>query len=326
MTQIDMGVTPATAAITDTDAKLRRKGRLGKEVSTSLGSPWGKALVYALAIVWTVPTFGILVSSFRPETDVKTSGWWNWFKSPFDVTIKNYDTVLSSGSGGDNLWHFLINSFEITLPSVFLSVGIALLAAYAFSWMQFPGRDWLFVGVVALLMVPLQMALIPMLDFLVNGKVFGRDLLPFVSDLNLTQGVYGVWFAHVCFGMPFCIFILKNFVSSLPKDIIEAAKVDGASHFTTFWRLIVPLSVPAIASLTIFQFMWIWNDYLVALIFTSRDNAPITKQLAGLTGTRGQSWHLLTAAGMVSMILPVVVFFSLQRYFVRGLLAGAVKG
>ena len=325
MTQIDMGVTPATAAIATTDLDVHRKRRLGKQVSTSLGSPWGKALVYALAILWTVPTFGILVSSIRPETDVKTSGWWKWFADP-SITWSNYDTVLSSSSGGDNLWHFLVNSFEITIPSVFLSVGIALLAAYAFSWMQFPGRDWLFVGVVALLMVPLQMALIPMLDFLVNGKVFGQKLLPFISDLNLTQGVYGVWFAHVCFGMPFCIFILKNFVSALPRDIIEAAKVDGASHFTTFWRLIVPLSVPAIASLTIFQFMWIWNDYLVALIFTSRDNAPITKQLAGLTGTRGQSWHLLTAAGMVSMILPIVVFFSLQRYFVRGLLAGAVKG
>jgi alpha-glucoside transport system permease protein len=324
MSQIDLGVTPASVAIAATDAEVHRKRKVGRQISTSLGTPWGKALVYALAILWTVPTFGILVSSFRPETQVKTSGWWKWFTDP-EVTWSNYDAVLSSGSGGDNLWHFFLNSLEITIPAVMLSVGIALLAAYAFSWMNFPGRDWLFVGVVAMLMVPLQMALIPMLDFLVNGEIFGKHILP-LEKLDLTEGVYGVWFAHVCFGMPFCIFILKNFVSALPKDIIEAARVDGASHFTTFWRLVVPLSVPALASLTIFQFMWIWNDYLVALIYTSRDNAPITKQLAQLTGTRGQSWHLLTAAGMVSMILPIAVFFALQRYFVRGLLAGAVKG
>jgi alpha-glucoside transport system permease protein len=328
MTQIDMGVTPASVAIATADAAVHGRRRLGKQVSTSLGSPWGKAFVYALAVLWTVPTFGILVSSFRPETAVKTSGWWKWFANP-DLTLKSYESVLSSGDGGDNLWHFFINSLEITLPSVFLSVGIALLAAYAFSWMNFPGRDWLFVGVVALLMVPLQMALIPMLDFMVNGEIFNKKIPLLgsgIDKLDLTQGVYGVWFAHVCFGMPFCIFIMKNFVSALPKDIIEAARVDGASHFTTFWRLIVPLSVPAIASLTIFQFMWIWNDLLVALIFTNRENAPITKELKDLVGTRGNAWHILTAAGMVSMILPIVVFFSLQRYFVRGLLAGAVKG
>jgi alpha-glucoside transport system permease protein len=300
------------------------KQPVGRSVSTSLSSRWGKILVYTLVVLWTIPTFGILVSSFRPESDVKTSGWWTFFTDP-EVTWDNYDAVLSSGSGGDNLWHFFLNSLEITIPSVILSIGIATLAAYAFSWMHFPGRDWLFVGTVALLMVPLQMALIPMLQLLVNGEVFGVHLLP-LEDLDITEGIYGVWFAHVCFGMPLCIFILKNFISGLPKDIIEAARVDGAGHMTIFWRLVVPLSVPAIAALAIFQFMWIWNDYLVALIFTGRENAPITKQLAGLTGTRGQSWHLLTAAGMVSMILPIIVFFSLQRYFVRGLLAGAVKG
>jgi alpha-glucoside transport system permease protein len=297
---------------------------VGRSMSTSLSSRWGKVLVYTLVVLWTIPTFGIFISSFRPEIDVKTSGWWHWFTNP-SVTLDNYDAVLSSSSGGDNLSHFFINSLVITIPSVILSIGIATLAAYAFSWMQFPGRDWLFVGTVAMLMVPLQMALIPMLQLLVRGQVFGVHILP-LDRFDITNGVYGVWFAHVCFGMPFCIFILKNFVSGLPKDIVEAARVDGADHLTIFWRLIVPLSVPAIAALAIFQFMWIWNDYLVALIFTSRDNAPITKQLAQLTGTRGQSWHLLTAAGMVSMILPIIVFFSLQRYFVRGLLAGAVKG
>jgi len=300
------------------------KQPVGRSVSTSLSSGWGKVLVWALAIIWLIPIFGIFVSSFRPEHDVKTSGWWQFFTHP-NVTMSNYKAVLNSGSNGQNLWHFVLNSFEITIPSVILSIGIATLAAYAFSWMQFPGRDWLFVATVAMLMVPLQMALIPMLQLLVNGDIFGVHVLP-LERFDITSTIYGVWFAHVCFGMPFCIFIMKNFISALPKDIVEAARVDGAGHMTIFWRLIVPLSVPAIAALAIFQFVWIWNDYLVALIFTARDNAPVTKSLKDLTGTRGQSWHLLTAAGIVSMILPIIVFFSLQRYFVRGLLAGAVKG
>jgi len=302
------------------------KQPIGRSVSTSLSSGWGRVLVWAIALIWLIPILGIFVSSFRPEQDVKTSGWWKWFTNP-NVTLSNYKAVLGSGSGGDNLWHFVLNSLEITIPSVILSIGIATLAAYAFSWMQFPGRDWLFVATVAMLMVPLQMALIPMLQLLVRGDVFGVHIIPWQHfGIHVTSGIYGVWFAHVCFGMPFCIFIMKNFVSALPKDIVEAARVDGAGHMTIFWRLIVPLSVPAIAALAIFQFVWIWNDYLVALIFTARENAPVTKQLAQLTGTRGQSWHLLTAAGMFSMVLPIIVFFSLQRYFVRGLLAGAVKG
>lgn len=322
-TAIPDGVVEGTTETAVAEA-LTRSEPWGRSISRSLGSRWGKFLVYLLVLMWTIPTFGILISSFRPEVDVKTSGWWTFFSDP-SVTLDNYRAVLSSDSGGNSLWHYFINSLEITIPSVVLSIGIALLAAYAFSWMEFPGRDWLFVGVVALLMVPLQMALIPMLQLMVNGEVFGFHILP-LDRFNITSGIYGVWFAHVCFGMPFCIFILKNFVSALPRDIIEAARVDGAGHMTIFWRLIVPLSVPAIAALAIFQFMWIWNDYLVALIFTGRENAPVTKQLATLTGTLGQSWHLLTAAGMVAMILPIIVFFALQRYFVRGLLAGAVKG
>jgi alpha-glucoside transport system permease protein len=223
-----------------------------------------------------------------------------------------------------NLWHFFLNSLQITIPSVILSIGIATLAAYAFSWMNFPGRDWLFVATVALLMVPLQMASGPDAAVARQRWCSGATLLP-LEKLDITQWSTA-WFAHVCFGMPFCIFIMKNFISALPKDIVEAARVDGAGHMTIFWRLIVPLSVPALAALAIFQFVWIWNDYLVALIFTARDNAPVTKELKELTGTRGQSWHLLTAAGVVSMLLPIIVFFSLQRYFVRGLTAGSVKG
>ncbi len=296
---------------------------VGRSAAASLTSRPGRLLVYMLVFLWTLPTFGILISSFRPEIDVKTSGWWTWFTDP-SVTMENYRRVLSSAPGEVNMGQFFLNSFRITIPAVLLSVGIALIAAYAFSWMTFKGRDWMFVGVVALLMVPLQMALIPLLQLFSGGAHIGSVTI--FPDFNLTGTVVGVWFAHVAFGLPFCIFILKIFVSALPKEIIEAARVDGAGHVTTFVKLVVPLSVPAIASLSIFQFMWIWNDYLIALIFAGRENLPVTAKLAQVAGERGNSWHLLTASGMISMIVPIVVFFALQRYFVRGLLAGAVKG
>jgi alpha-glucoside transport system permease protein len=324
-----MSITPSGAALGNkqltNEAKRRRRKPLstGEATSRSLSSRPGRIIVYFLMFIWTVPTFGILVSSFRPEIDVKTSGWWTWFTDP-SITFENYRRVLSSAPGDDNMAKFFMNSLIITIPSVILSVGIALLASYAFSWMKFKGRDWLFVAVVALLMVPLQMALVPLLQLFTGGAHIGTVTI--FPDLNLTGTYVGVWIAHVAFGLPFCIFILKNFVSALPKELIEAARVDGAGHATTFIRLVVPLSVPAIASLGIFQFMWIWNDYLIALIFAGREKAPVTMKLAQVAGERGNAWHLLTAAGMVSMILPICVFFALQRYFVRGLLAGAVKG
>lgn len=330
MSLVEPGVTlaePLKEAFEEAEVGRKKKGRrgepIGRSASATLTSRWGKILVWALVVLWTLPTFGILVSSFRPEVQVKTEGWWTWFTNP-SLTLDNYRAVLSSSPGADNMGQFFLNSLRITIPAVVLSVGLGLLAAYAFSWMKFRGRDWLFVAVVALLMVPLQMALVPLLQLFSGGAHIGNVTI--FPDLDITGTVFGVWIAHVCFGLPFCIFLLKNFVSALPRDIIEAARVDGAGHATIFVRLIVPLSVPAIASLAIFQFMWIWNDYLIALIFAGRENAPITAQLAQVTGTRGNAWHLLTAAGMVSMILPIVVFFLLQRYFVRGLLAGAVKG
>jgi alpha-glucoside transport system permease protein len=296
---------------------------IGKSISTTLSSRTGRLLVYALVFFWTIPTLGLFLSSFRPEREVKTTGWWTLFWKP-KFTLDNYTSALSSGAGEDNLVKYFGNSIRITIPAVLLSVGVALIAAYAFSWMDFRGRDWLFTGVVALLMVPLQMSLIPLLRLFSGGAHIGS--LTIFPDLNLNGKVAAVWIAHTCFGLPFCTFMLKNFVSALPREVIEAAKVDGASHVQVFTKLVVPLSVPAIASLCIFQFMWIWNDYLIGRIFGGGGNAPITAQLANLTGTRGQSWHLLTAASMVSMLLPLVVFFALQRFFVRGLLAGAVKG
>ena len=239
----------------------------------------------------------------RPEQEVKTSGWWEAFIRP-KFTFSNYDAVLSSTPGSANLTQFFFNSVKITVPAVLLSVGIGAMAAYAFSWMKFKGREWLFVAVVAMLVVPLQMALIPLLRLITGGAHIGSvTIFPY---LHLNNSVAAVWVAHVCFGLPFCIFILKNFISALPREIIEAARVDGAGHLTVFTRLVVPLSVPALASLAIFQFMWIWNDLLIGLVYGGAKNKPIIAKLVEVGGTYGQSWHLLTAAAFVSMVVPLL--------------------
>jgi alpha-glucoside transport system permease protein len=296
---------------------------IGRSASSALSSKTGRKIVYVLVFLWTIPTFGVFVSSFRPEIDVKTTGWWTFFYDP-KVTLDNYKSVLGTSGGGDNLSHFFLNSVRITVPATIISVGVALLAAYAFSWMKFKGRDWLFVAVIGMLVVPLQMSLVTLSRLFNGGAHIGTFTI--FPDLNLNNSVVPIWIAHTCFGMPFCIFILKNFVSSLPREIIEASRVDGASHLQIFYKLVLPLSVPAVASLCIFQFVYIWNDLLVGRIFGGSDNLPIIAKMVEVSGSRGQSWHLLTAAAFVTMILPLVVFFSLQRYFVRGLLAGSVKG
>ena len=265
----------------------------------------------------------MFVSSFRDEIAVKTTGWWTFLWNPH-FTLENYKNVLGTEGGGDNLSHFFLNSVRITVPATIISVGVALLAAYAFSWMQFKGRDWLFVAVIGMLVVPLQMSLVTLSRLFNGGAHIGTFTI--FPDIVPGDSVIPIWIAHTCFGMPFCIFILKNFVSSLPREIIEAARVDGASHLDIFRKLVVPLSVPAIASLCIFQFVYIWNDLLIGRIFGGSKNLPLIAKLVEVSGSRGQSWHLLTAAAFVSMALPLVVFFSLQRYFVRGLLAGSVKG
>jgi len=296
---------------------------IGRSVSSALSSKTGRKIVYVLVFLWTIPTFGVFVSSFRDEVAVKTTGWWTFLWNPH-FTLQNYKSVLGTSGGGDNLSHFFLNSLRITIPATIISVGIALLAAYAFSWMQFKGRDWLYVAVIAMLVVPLQMSLVTLSRLFNGGAHIGTFTI--FPDLNLNNSVVPIWIAHTCFGMPFCIFILKNFVSSLPREIIEAARVDGAGHLTIFYKLVLPLSVPAVASLCIFQFVYIWNDLLIGRIFGGSDNLPIIAKMVEVSGSRGQSWHLLTAAAFVTMILPLVVFFSLQRYFVRGLLAGSVKG
>ena len=268
--------------------------------------------VIALIVVWTVPTIGLFITSFRDKQAISNSGWWTVFTNPQGAfTLDNYQKVLF---GGDGLATAFLNTLAVTIPAVVIPILIAAFAAYGFAWMDFPGRRVLFITVVALLVVPLQIALIPVL------KAY------LAIDLNGT--FLAVWLAHAGFGLALATYLLYNYISQLPKDIIESASLDGASHFTTFRRLILPLSMPALASFAIFQFLWVWNDLLVATTFlgTDQDVAVMTSRLVSMTGSRGQDWQLLTAGAFVSMIVPVMVFLALQRYFVKGLLAGSVKG
>lgn len=276
-------------------------------------NPVAKIVITVTMVMWTVPTVGLIVSSFRTRDAVNTSGWWTAFTLPMDWTqwtLENYQTVLESNGFGNAF----LNSLAVTIPATVIPIAVAAFAAYAFAWMTFPGRNWLFVVVVGLLVVPLQMALIP--------------LLRLYTNLNMNGTFLAVWLAHTGFGLPLAVYLLRNYIGTLPSSTIESAQIDGASHFDIFRRLIVPLSVPALASFAIFQFLWVWNDFLIALVFLggTPDVRVLTLALVDLNGNRGEAWHLLTAGALITMILPLTVFFSLQRYFVRGLTAGSVKG
>ena len=346
-----------------------------------------------IVIIWTIPTLGIFVSSFRNRDDIATTAWWkilphrawqtveeinlkelglnpdetmtiegvsgtfdefrkgvetpdgkrvtwignkslgrieiqeeNWTVM-WDFSLDNYRQVLGGQDfkftrpdgtveivPGDNMVGAFLNSLTVAIPATVIPILIAAFAAYAFAWMKFPGRRSFFIMVVALLVVPLQIALVPIL----------RDY----KALELNGTFLAIWLAHTGFGLPLATYLLFNYISSLPRDILESAFIDGASHFTVFTRLIIPLSLPALASFAIFQFLWVWNDYLVALIFLggNPEFELVTQRMAAIVGSRGSEWHLLTAGAFVSMLLPLAVFFGLQRYFVRGLLAGSVKG
>jgi alpha-glucoside transport system permease protein len=306
-----------------------RRGPLGGRLHRTLGGV-PTVLLWGLVALWTLPTLGLLVSSFRAENAVKGEGWWRVVVDP-QLSLDNYRGVFSSaGADAPNLFQYFLNSLAITLPATIIPIAIAATAAYAFAWMDFPGRDWLFVAIVGVLAVPLQLSLIPLLQLYTGGAhltILGQTFTLF-PDLDLAGSPVSVWLTHIGFGLPLAVFLLHNYIAALPRDIIEAARIDGASHVTIFWRLVLPLSVPALAAFGIFQFLWVWNDYLVALSFVggTPGNAPLTIRLAQLSGGRGQDWHLLTAAAFVATALPLLVFFTLQRYFVRGLLAGSVKG
>jgi alpha-glucoside transport system permease protein len=281
--------------------------------------------VLVVVLLWTIPTLGVLVSSFRSEDLVNNTGWWTALEHPFRAsqwTIDNYRQTLDIGG----FRSAFLNSLAVTVPATVMPITIAAFAAYAFSWMHFRGRFVLFVLVVGLMVVPLQMALIPILRLYTGGaKLGGVTVFP---NLHLGGTFLGIWLAHTGFGLPLATYLLRNYIGSLPSSIIESARIDGADHFTIFWRLIVPLSVPALAAFAIFQFLWVWNDLLVAYVFLggAEQNRVLTVAMSELVGGRGDNWQLLTAAAFVSMALPLAVFFSLQRYFVRGLTAGSVKG
>jgi len=292
---------PPVAAVKTASAKARKR----------LTSPWASLVAVVLAVVWTAPTFGLLVTSFRPVDDINTSGWWTFLKTP-SFTLDNYRDALSSNGG--SMGDFFVNSIVITIPAVIIPICLASLAAYVFAWVPFKGRNLLFVAVFALQIVPIQVTLIPLLSLYVK--------------VGLAGTFWTIWLSHTMFGLPLAIFLLYNFMSQLPRDLFESAAIDGATHFQTFVRIVLPLSVPALGAFAIFQFLWVWNDLLVALTFAggTPEVAPLTVALANLSGTQGTAWHLLSAGAFISIVIPVAVFLALQRFFVRGLLAGGLKG
>lgn len=297
MTSIAVPARPEERTFTGRLASFLRRGPL-------------HAAIIVIALIWLTPTVALLVSSFRPTNLIATTGWWTAFTGPLNLTLDVYRQAIGSAGMGRSF----VNSLFISIPATVLPIMIAAFAAYAFAWMKFPGRNLLFVIVVGLLVVPVQATLIPVL------RLYNR--------LDLVGTFPGIWLAHTAYGLPFAVYLLRNFFGTLPHEMLESAYLDGASPFTAFFQLVLPLSVPAIASLAIFQFMWVWNDLLIALIYLGGYPAvaPMTVTISNLVNSLGGGWQLLTAAAFISMMLPLLVFMTLQRYFVRGILAGSVKG
>ncbi|MFI6349584.1 carbohydrate ABC transporter permease [Streptomyces sp. NPDC050560] len=266
-----------------------------------------RVFLIVVGLFWLVPTVGLLISSLRTADDLNSSGWWKVFTSPAKLTFDNYDNLLSNS----DMTNSLVNSLLITIPATVLVVVVGALAGYAFAWMDFPGRDWWFVGVVGLLVVPVQVALLPI------AKLFG--------DIGIFGSIFGVILFHAGFGLPFAVFLLRNFFAEIPKELLEAARLDGAGELRLFFRVVMPLGGPAIASLGIFQFLWVWNDMLIALIFADADSQPITVALQTQVRQFGSNVDILAPGAFISMVIPLAVFFAFQRQFVSGVMAGAVK-
>jgi len=284
-------------------------------------------VVWVITIIWTVPTLGLLVTSFKTNEKILNEAWWTSLLNP-DFTLENYKGVFL-GDGTQSLsagvLPYFMNSIVITLPATIFPIVIATMAAYALAWIRFRGSNFLFFSIFALQIVPLQMSLVPLLLLFTGGALIGS--VQIFPALGIAGDFAGIWLPHTMFALPLAIYLLHNFISNLPRDLMEAAHVDGANHFTIFRRIVLPLSIPGIASIAIFQFLWVWNDLLVALTFASgtEEVAPINSKLASLVGQYGSGYTQLSAGAFITIAIPLIVFFSLQRYFVRGLLAGSVK-
>jgi alpha-glucoside transport system permease protein len=306
-------VTPAPVQLPKQPTAIgSRQSRKRKHDPTGKSPLWVRIVLAVICTAWIIPTVGLAVTSFRNQQDATNSGWWTLFTTPANftrLTFENYGELFTRA----DMDTAFVNTLAITIPATIIPILIAAFAAYSFTFMQFPGRDLLLILIVGLLVVPTQVALVPLLKF------FGA--------LGINGTFPAVWIAHIGFGMPLAVYIIRNYMATLPREVIESAKIDGASHFQTFWKLILPMSTPVLASFAIFQFLWVWNDLLNALIFIGPNtNAPLSIALVSLLGQQGQGWQLLTAGGLFMMIVPILVFLSLQRYFVRGMTAGAVKG
>ncbi|MFI1866841.1 carbohydrate ABC transporter permease [Streptomyces jumonjinensis] len=293
--------------MTTTDGAVRAKRSLPSRIAARAGGGAMRVFLVLVGLFWLMPAFGLLISSLRDPADIAESGWWQVFSAPGRLTAENYERLLANEAVMDSLWA----SVMITVPATVLVVVIGALAGYAFAWMEFPGRDWWFMLVVALLVVPVQVALVPV------SKLFGA--------IGIFETTLGVILFHVAFGLPFAIFLLRNFFAEIPRELLEAARLDGAGELRLFTRVAMPLGAPAIASLGIFQFLWVWNDMLVALIFADSQSAPITVALQRQVRQFGNNIDVLAPGAFVSMVIPLAVFFAFQKHFVSGVMAGAVK-
>ena len=275
-------------------------------------SPFAIVTMVILGLLWSIPTLGLFVDSFRSRDDATTSGWWTALLNPLgtDWTTSNY---VGAWTGQDMSTGF-INSLVVAIPATVIPIMFAAFAAYAFTFMNFPFKEFFFLLIIAVMVVPIQVAFQPMLNIL--GP----------RGLGISGQYIAVWLLHTGFGMPLCIYVLRNYMSTLPLSVVESAKIDGCSHFQTFWRLVFPMSIPAIAAFATLQFLWVWNDLLIAKLFLKSENTTVIVKLQQLLGTQGQGTELLTAGAFISMIVPMIVFFSLQRFMVRGMTSGAVKG